>query len=294
GTGSSPVRAAARVGEVARAARRATEGAGVLRSASGRCAARAAFHRQSRRFAPGLQHHCPPRRRAAARRHPSHPRCARTGGERGRPIRAGAWTGGERGRPIRAGARTGGERGSGRERSGEEWRNRLLPRPRGSAGGGGGARRKARDGGGMCPLLGERSVRDAIRVPPPEPSLRSRPPALMPSPSPRCRASPPLPSALRADGRGAWFPPSSSWRGREGAWPLHPRRRADGRGARSIDPRWPQPSLTTLRSVPTPVISISATSPGFMNSGGVRAAPTPPGVPVTITSPPSSGTKVEM
>ena len=81
GTRSSPGRAAARMGEVARAARRATEGACVFCSASGRCGMRSGFHRQSPRSAPGLQHSCPPRRRAAARRHPSHPRRARTGGE---------------------------------------------------------------------------------------------------------------------------------------------------------------------------------------------------------------------
>ena len=32
-------------------------------------------------------------------------------------------------------------------------------------------------------------------------------------------------------------------------------------------------------------ISTSTTSPGFIHNGGVRLAPTPPGVPVTITSP---------
>ena len=55
-----------------------------------------------------------------------------------------------------------------------------------------------------------------------------------------------------------------------------------------------QPSLIVWRNRPTPVISTSTVSPGNMNSGGVRAAPTPPGVPVTITSPGSSGAKVEM
>ena len=34
-----------------------------------------------------------------------------------------------------------------------------------------------------------------------------------------------------------------------------------------------------------PVISISTVSPTFMNSGGLRAKPTPPGVPVAIRSP---------
>jgi hypothetical protein len=50
-----------------------------------------------------------------------------------------------------------------------------------------------------------------IGVGPPEPSLGAWPPAPLPSPSPRCRAAPPLPSALRANGRGAG--------------PLHPRKR---------------------------------------------------------------------
>src|SRR5690606_8268152 len=46
-----------------------------------------------------------------------------------------------------------------------------------------------------------------------------------------------------------------------------------------------------LRSRPTPSISTSTTSPGFMNLGGLRLHPTPAGVPVTITSP---GTRVKM
>ena len=36
-------------------------------------------------------------------------------------------------------------------------------------------------------------------------------------------------------------------------------------------------------SRPTPVISTSATSPAFIQTGGSRLAPTPPGVPVRIT-----------
>ena len=55
-----------------------------------------------------------------------------------------------------------------------------------------------------------------------------------------------------------------------------------------------QPFLILLRSTPISVISISHTSPGFMNSGGLRTKPTPPGVPVTITSPGFNGVKVEM
>jgi len=34
-------------------------------------------------------------------------------------------------------------------------------------------------------------------------------------------------------------------------------------------------------------------SPSFIQTGGVRRAPTPPGVPVTITSPASSGATVD-
>src|SRR3990172_7569837 len=43
-----------------------------------------------------------------------------------------------------------------------------------------------------------------------------------------------------------------------------------------------------LRSRPTPSIAISATSPCFIHTGGLRAWPTPDGVPVTSTSPGSS------
>src|SRR6187455_1741258 len=56
----------------------------------------------------------------------------------------------------------------------------------------------------------------------------------------------------------------------------------------------PQSSATIgLRSRPTPSISISQTSPGFIHSGGLRTQPTPPGVPETITSPGESGVKLE-
>src|SRR5262249_31721444 len=40
-----------------------------------------------------------------------------------------------------------------------------------------------------------------------------------------------------------------------------------------------------VRSVPIPSISIVTTSPAFRNSGGLRPAPTPSGVPLEITSP---------
>ena len=48
-----------------------------------------------------------------------------------------------------------------------------------------------------------------------------------------------------------------------------------------------------FRRVPTDEISTSTTSPGFMNSGGVRLTPTPPGVPEMMTSPAESGVNVE-
>ncbi len=55
-----------------------------------------------------------------------------------------------------------------------------------------------------------------------------------------------------------------------------------------------QSSAMVLRSTPMASTSTSTTSPGFMNTGGLRLLPTPPGVPVTITSPGNSGTKLEM
>ncbi len=41
--------------------------------------------------------------------------------------------------------------------------------------------------------------------------------------------------------------------------------------------------MTLLRSTPMPEISTSTVSPGLIHSGGVRFAPTPPGVPVTMS-----------
>jgi transcriptional regulator GlxA family with amidase domain len=67
------------------------------------------------------------------------------------------------------------------------------------------------------------------------------------------------------------------------------RRRGPGRPRPATD----QPAAMALRSTPTRSISISTTSPAFIHSGGVRLAPTPPGVPVTITSPGSSGATVD-
>src|SRR5690349_10995451 len=47
-------------------------------------------------------------------------------------------------------------------------------------------------------------------------------------------------------------------------------------------------SRTGLRRMPIPSISISHTSPSRIQTGGVRAWPTPGGVPMAITSPGSS------
>jgi len=60
-----------------------------------------------------------------------------------------------------------------------------------------------------------------------------------------------------------------------------------------VPPRVQVSSATGFRSRPTPSISTSTVSPGFSHKGGVRLAPTPPGVPVAITSPGSSRVKVE-
>ncbi len=53
-------------------------------------------------------------------------------------------------------------------------------------------------------------------------------------------------------------------------------------------------ALIVLTSTPTLLTSISTVSPGFIHTGGLRRAPTPPGVPVTMTSPGSRMVKVEM
>src|SRR6267378_448014 len=62
---------------------------------------------------------------------------------------------------------------------------------------------------------------------------------------------------------------------------------------RGFPPR-PQSSPIVLTSTPTLSISISTVSPGFIQTGGLRRAPTPPGVPVTMTSPGASVVKLEM
>ena len=97
--------------------------------------------------------------------------------------------------------------------------------------------------------------------------------------------------------------PGRARRPRAGARP------GDGRGARRQGPRGvpllqrhprqrrghAQRRLTvsasarqTLRSVPSPEIDVSTTCPSARKRGGVRPAPTPPGVPVAMTSPGSS------
>ena len=48
-----------------------------------------------------------------------------------------------------------------------------------------------------------------------------------------------------------------------------------------------------LRSVPMPEISTSSTSPAFIQTGGLRLAPMPSGVPVAMMSPGVSGVNTE-
>ena len=59
------------------------------------------------------------------------------------------------------------------------------------------------------------------------------------------------------------------------------------------DARRDYSAMTGFVSVPTPVIETSTVSPGWSNSGGLRAYPTPPGVPVAMTSPGSSVVQIE-
>src|SRR6188508_3468760 len=63
---------------------------------------------------------------------------------------------------------------------------------------------------------------------------------------------------------------------------------AEKRERRESHQREDQSPATGLRSVPMPLISTSTVSPAFIQRGGLRPAPTPPGVPVTMTSPGSS------
>src|SRR5450756_1203394 len=57
--------------------------------------------------------------------------------------------------------------------------------------------------------------------------------------------------------------------------------------------RSPASATTRLRMVPMPSMVTSMMSPGFIQTGGVRAKPTPPGVPVAIRSPGLSVVKEE-
>ena len=52
-------------------------------------------------------------------------------------------------------------------------------------------------------------------------------------------------------------------------------------------------SVMVLVSVPMLPIETSTVSPAFIHKGGVRLPPTPPGVPVAITSPDDRAVKVE-
>ncbi len=65
-------------------------------------------------------------------------------------------------------------------------------------------------------------------------------------------------------------------------------------GSGTFIPALSHPALIVLTSTPTLLTSISTLSPGFIHTGGLRRAPTPPGVPVTIASPGSRVVKVEM
>src|SRR5215468_2019338 len=64
-----------------------------------------------------------------------------------------------------------------------------------------------------------------------------------------------------------------------------------GRQRQSSGP--PTSATTRLRMVPTSSTVTSMTSPGSIQTGGVRAKPTPPGVPVAITSPGARRVKEE-
>ena len=59
-------------------------------------------------------------------------------------------------------------------------------------------------------------------------------------------------------------------------------------GSQAFDGLQAASSWTGLDNTPIPSISTSNTSPCFIQTGGFRAAPTPPGVPMMITSPGSS------
>ena len=54
------------------------------------------------------------------------------------------------------------------------------------------------------------------------------------------------------------------------------------------------PSIIGFESTPTWDISISQVSPGHIQTFGSRLDPTPPGVPVAMTSPGTNSVKVEI
>src|SRR5262249_18448859 len=60
----------------------------------------------------------------------------------------------------------------------------------------------------------------------------------------------------------------------------------------SVDAQSYSSAATGFRNIPMPLISTSAMSPGFIHTGGFLLDPTPPGVPVEITSPGTSSLKV--
>src|SRR5262249_55913319 len=68
----------------------------------------------------------------------------------------------------------------------------------------------------------------------------------------------------------------------------HRRDERDEHAGQLIDFQSRTDDVIRLRSLPTFSTSVSIKSPGFKNSGGVRAKPTPSGVPVAMIAPGSS------
>ena len=64
--------------------------------------------------------------------------------------------------------------------------------------------------------------------------------------------------------------------------------RSNANPKRSMTPPISYSAMTGFRSTPISLISTSITSPGFIQSGGLRRDPTPPGVPVAMLSPGNS------
>ena len=115
------------------------------------------------------------------------------------------------------------------------------------------------DPGGRRPPLRGRA--------PPEPARRLLPPGPGPQRRPQDRGRPP----------GHRASPEARPRVRRRPQPVDP--------AQALTPARPHRRTTGLRSVPSPSISTSTTSPGWSQTGGLRAIPTPGGVPVKIRSP---------